>query len=112
MLPQPTVSLSISVARLVVVGILSIPASIQYVKRIQRRKSQYSEVSDVYADKDGTATEESQEAFSDFVPRLILILTSAVAAVDALAAAVIATIRPQLPLAVDPWLQFASWVSS
>lgn len=109
-LHQTTTSLAISISCLAVVAALSVPALYQYLERLRARKDQYAELSDLYEDEDGTATEESQEAYSDFVPRLILILISAVASIDALVTAILTSTRSQTSLSVEQWLQFATWV--
>lgn len=106
-----TVSVAISITAFAVVTLLSIPALYQIITRFRARKAQYQHLSGIYEDKDGVATEESQEAFSDFIPRLILILLSIVVCLDALASAVIITTRPDLPLTIEQWLQFGTWVS-
>lgn len=105
-------SVAISITCLVVVAALSTPALSQYLKRVRARKDQYQTLSDHYEDKDGVATADSEEAYSDFVPRLLLILISTVACLDALATAVLTTTRPQISLTFEQWLQFATWVSS
>ncbi|KIW17836.1 hypothetical protein PV08_05031 [Exophiala spinifera] len=105
-----TVSVAISIAAAVAVALLSIPALSQLISRIRARKDHYQHLSEIYEDKDGVATEESQEAFSDFIPRLVLILISIVVCLDALASAVLITTRPDLPLAVEQWVQFATWL--
>ncbi|KIW37082.1 uncharacterized protein PV06_10710 [Exophiala oligosperma] len=105
-----TVSVAISITAFAVVTLLSIPALYQIITRFRARKAQYQHLSGIYEDKDGVATEESQEAFSDFIPRLILILLSIVVCLDALASAVIITTRPDLPLTIEQWLQFGTWL--
>lgn len=109
--PHITTSLAISIAGLAVVSAFSIPAIYQYISRLRQRKAQGRDVSDRYEDEDGVATQESEEAYHDFTPRLLLILVSVVACIDALVAAVLTTARPHLSLALEEWLQFATWVS-
>lgn len=104
-------SIALPAVCLSLVGILSIPAFRQYIVRFQQRKDQYEHVSGHYEDEDGAATEESQDAHKDFIPRLILILVAAVATFDALAAAFLLTTRPDRPLTVEQWLQFSIWAS-
>ncbi|KAK5230671.1 hypothetical protein LTR47_007525 [Exophiala xenobiotica] len=104
-----TASVAVSIACLVAVAFLSIPASYQLIARLRAKKDQYQHVSSRYEDEDGVATEESEEAFSDFIPRLLLILISIVACLDALATAVLTTTRPDLSLTIEQWLQFGTW---
>ncbi len=106
-----TGSVAVSIACLVAVALLSIPAGYKLVAKLRAKKDQYQHVSSRYEDKDGVATEESEEAFSDLIPRLLLILISIVACLDALATAVLTTTRPDLSLTIEQWLQFGTWVS-
>jgi hypothetical protein len=106
-----TASAAISITCLVLVVLLSVPSIRQSVSRLRAKKVHFQALADRYEDEDGVATEESEEAYSDFVPRLILVLLSAVASLDALAAAVLITSRPQFSLAFEQWLQFVTWVS-
>lgn len=104
-------SVAIAIACLAIVAVLSVPAARQAFIRLRARQKQYGQLADRYEDKDGVATEESQEAYSDFLPRLLLILISIVACAVALASAIISTARSHLPLSLEQWLQFATWVS-
>jgi ABC-type multidrug transport system fused ATPase/permease subunit len=102
------ISLIIAIASSAVVFLLSIPALTQYVQRIRKGKTQYLELSDHYEDKDGVATEDSESRYTDFIPRLSLLLVSAVGTIDTLVFAVILTTKPLLNL--EQWLQFGTWM--
>ena len=110
-LHHTSTSVAIAIACLAIVAVLSIPAARQVFIRLRARQKQYEFLSDRYEDKDGVATDESQEAYSDFLPRLILILICIVACAVALTSAIITTTRSHLPLSLEQWLQFATWVS-
>ena len=103
-------SVALAIACLSLVGAWSIPAFSQYLQRLRKGKSQYLELSDRYEDEDGVATEKSEAEYSDFVPRLILILVAAVGTLDALIFAVLITTRPELGLMLEQWLQFGTWL--
>ncbi|ETI29167.1 hypothetical protein G647_01620 [Cladophialophora carrionii CBS 160.54] len=103
-------SVAISIACLAVVAVLSTPAVGQLFTRVQSRKKQDAHLSERYEDKDGVATQESEQSYSDQIPRLILILISLVACGVALATAILTTARSQLPLSLEQWLQFATWL--
>jgi hypothetical protein len=109
-LHHTTASVAISIACLAVAAVLSIPAAHQFLTRLRAKSKQYTEVADRYEDKDGVATEESEDAYSDFLPRLILLLISLVACGVGLASAILTTTRSHLPLSLEQWLQFATWV--
>ncbi|KIW72199.1 hypothetical protein PV04_00411 [Phialophora macrospora] len=103
-------SVAVSIACLTIVAVLSTPAAGQLITRLRGRKKQYAQLSERYEDKDGVATEESEQAYSDLIPRLILILISTVACAVALATAILTTTRSYLPLSLEQWLQFATWL--
>ncbi|KAI9682032.1 MAG: hypothetical protein M1817_000086 [Caeruleum heppii] len=63
-----------------------------------------------YTDKDGVATSQSEAAFSDTIPRIIIILTSLAGLCASLAASVAITLKSDFLLLVESWLQFACWV--
>ncbi len=105
-----TLPLALAITCLALVGVLSIPALLQYVQRLRKGKSQYFELSDRYEDEDGVSTEKSEAAYSDFFPRLVLVLVSVVGSIDALIFAVVITTRPRLNLMIEQWLQFGTWM--
>ena len=97
---------------LIFVAALSTPSIIECIRRIRSTKAQYVDLSDRYEDEDGAATPESEEAFSDFLPRLIILLGSVVGSLDCLISAVLTTTSQAFPLFVEQWLQFITWVRS
>lgn len=104
-------SVAISIACLALVAVLSVPAFGHCVTRLRSKTKQYNSLlPDRYEDEDGAATDESQEAYSDLFPRLLLILISVVASAVALATAILTTTRSHLPLSLEQWLQFSTWV--
>ena len=105
-----TTSTAVAAVSLILVGFLSIPASLQIVNQLRTGKPQYQQLNEKYEDQDGTATEESEAAYSDFLPRLTLILISIIGCLDSLALAILATVRSYLTLATEQWLQFATWL--
>lgn len=105
-----TASVALAIACLTIVAFLTVPALTQLVQRLRQRKDQYQEISDRYEDEDGAATDLSEAAYSDIVQRLILLLGTVVASLDALAFAVIITTRADLSLKLEQWLQFGTWV--
>ncbi|KAL2439061.1 Pleiotropic ABC efflux transporter of multiple drugs YBT1 [Exophiala dermatitidis] len=107
---QSTTSLAISISCLLLVTALSIPALSQCISRARAKKDQYQSLTEHYEDEDGIATAESEERFSDFIQRLLLIVLSVVVCLDALATAILTTTRPQLSLSVQQWFQFATWL--
>ena len=111
MVDSTTASLTAAIVCLILVSILSIPATWQVVNRFRPGpKKDYQSVPEKYEDEDGEATEESEAAYSDFVQRLALILLSVVGLVDSLVLAVLATARAYPKLSTEQWIQFATWL--
>lgn len=76
--------------------------------------SKHHHTTNIYEDKDGRASEESQAAFSDFVPRFLLIIETLTGLALAAASAVLTSTRSETSsnshLIIQQWLQFTSWV--
>jgi hypothetical protein len=111
MVGSTTASVAIAIACLSVVLALTAPACQSLISRLRNRKDQYHELDGLYHDVDGSATSASQAAYSDVAPRLILLLVSSVATLDALAFAILTTNRIHLSLTVEQWLQFVTWLA-
>jgi ABC-type multidrug transport system fused ATPase/permease subunit len=111
MVASTTASVAIAIACLGVVLALTVPACHSLLSRLRHRKDQYRELDGLYHDVDGSATRDSQAAYSDIVPRLILLLVSMVATLDALAFAILVTNSIHLSLTVEQWLQFLTWLA-
>lgn len=105
-----TLSLAAAIACLILVASLSLPAFIQQGKRHLTTKQPYQSLADRYEDEDGVATKDSEEAYSDFIPRLLLLLLSIVGTLDALALGILTTTRVKLSLTVESWLIFGAWL--
>ena len=70
---------------------------------------------DVYQDEDGTATKESQAAFSDWIPRIVLNLATLLGFGVSVASAVLgilwrSSIVENWPLST--WVTMAAWVNT
>jgi len=95
------------IAALVVVSLLTLPAIHDIVIHFRASKPKAG----IYADKDGTATEESMSAYSVTIPKLLLAIFSSLGLLTAIALAVLATVRHNDdPLFLENWLNVASWV--
>lgn len=68
------------------------------------------EIPELYEDEDGTATEETQHAFSDKPPRVLVAVTTGVGLLISLALAVFGAVRPHGSLFVEAWIAFGAWV--
>jgi hypothetical protein len=105
-----TWSLAAAITCLALVASLSLPAFLQQGKRHLTTKQPYYSLPDRYEDEDGTATKDSEEAYTDFIPRLFLLLLSVVGTLDALALGILTTTRVKLSLTVESWLIFGAWL--
>lgn len=63
-----------------------------------------------YEDEDGIATERSQKEYSASRPSYLLLASSAVGTLIALAGSILTTIRPDQGRFVECWIMFGSWV--
>ena len=89
--------------------LLSIPHFHQLYQRFTRR-SKYAQLHDQYEDKDGLSTHDSQQAYSDIIPRLILLLLALVGSADSLIISVLATVRPDVAVCPVQWVHFGAWI--
>lgn len=105
-----TLSLAAAIACIALVASLSLPACLQQGKRYLTTKPQYQSLADRYEDDDGVATKDSEEAYTDFIPRLFLLLLSIVGTLDALTLGILVTTRVKLSLIVESWLIFGTWL--
>lgn len=109
--PHSTVlSLTAAIACLALVASLSLPACLQQGKRHLTTKPQYQSLADRYEDEDGVATKDSEDAYTDFIPRLFLLLLSITGTLHALALGILTTTRAQLSRALEGWLIFGAWL--
>lgn len=107
-------SLEISIGCLAVLALASAPHASYAAQLRLRAKAKYQALTEKYEDEDGTATVESQKAFSDRPQRLILVFASLTAAGLAAASAVLTLTGQKTAhderLVIQQWLQLASWV--
>lgn len=64
----------------------------------------------LYEDEDGTATEKSQEEYSATLPRYLLLASSAVGTLIAIAGSIFSTLHPKNGQLIECWITFGSWV--
>lgn len=107
-------SFAISIASLAAITLASIPHASNVIRLRSSAKRGYEALTEKYEDEDGVATEDSQEAFSDLITKLVLVLDSFAASALAAASAALTLARPETAdfrlLIIQQWLQFASWV--
>lgn len=96
---------------LVVILACSIPSTWRITQRfVPSKKPRYQPLDERYRDEDGIATPESEAAYSYQIQRVLVLVLSAIGAVDSLILSIVASGRPDRILAVPQWLQFGGWV--
>ncbi len=92
---------------------LIIACSAQSIWRISRRfipTQKLQPLSQRYEDEDGTATLESEAAYSYQLQRVLVVWLSIIGSLDSLIFCVITTQRLSATVGVEQWLQFGAWV--
>lgn len=109
-----TTSFVVSIASAACVLILSLPHLSPLIHRCFSSNRKYQAVGEIYEDKDGRASDDSQAAFSDFVQQTTLIVASVIGLALSAASAVLNLTQrnssDDVHLVVQQWLQFATWV--
>jgi uncharacterized protein YqhQ len=95
---------------LFLIALLTTPAIYTIVSRLVSRRQASDSTRQLYQDEDGTATEESEKAFSDKIQRFSIAVLSVIGFLASLALAVLVTINTPRTFFVEHWLQFAGWV--
>ncbi|KAK2736230.1 hypothetical protein FQN57_000828 [Myotisia sp. PD_48] len=111
MLAKEPLTLVVGIITILFVTLISIPAGRTIVARCYHpKRSLYQSLGPLYQDQDGSATEESSDAFSDRFQRSAISLLSLLGLLTSLAIAVLATATPASHLSVpEQWMTFAVW---
>jgi len=111
MTPSEVASLVTGGVGCFVIALLSYSSLSRTLKGATRPERQGDgEIPELYEDEDGTATEETQEAFFDKLPRVPVAVTTAVGLLVSLALAVSEAVRPHGSLPVEAWISVGAWV--
>ncbi|KAI0137590.1 putative ATP-binding cassette transporter protein [Hypoxylon sp. NC0597] len=108
-MPEKTAVLVTSAVGLGVVTIFSVPAVLN-LGRLRNRGSKFA--TEVYEDKDGKSTPEAVKAFSNKVPKAIILIFSLVGLGVSITLAVVSTLSTRGAedgLFIDNWLSVAIW---
>ena len=93
---------------IVLVSYSSLSRTLKNVSRHERQGD--GEPPELYEDEDGMATEETQNAFYDTLPRVLVAVTTGVGVLVSLALAVFGAVRPHGSLFIEAWISFGAWV--
>lgn len=111
MTPSEIASLVTGAVGCFVIVLLSYTSLLRIVKNVSRPDRQGDgETPELYEDEDGAATEETQNAFSDKLPRVMVAVTTGLGLLISLALAVFGAVRPHGSLSVEAWISFGAWV--
>lgn len=116
MLSKSSISDVAAITGLVLVTVASVPHVLLLIKTRCTARRKYSELSNVYEDKDGAATTDSQAAYSDLVQRVTLLIASILGTGLAIALLVLNLTNTSSHNAAisqnSKWLLLVSWVCS
>lgn len=103
----------VAAAGLLLIVVCSVPSLRRIAHRfIPRHRLREQPIAERYEDEDGTATAESEAAYSYQLPRVVVLLLSVICLLDSLVLCVITTRSQSSALGVGQWLQFGAWVCS
>lgn len=102
----------VGLTALTLVFITTIPTLLNLLKRAksQYKANGYDEIHKLYEDKDGVATEESQNQYSATVPKYSTLFGSIIGLATSIAIAVLISVNSVRNLDIENWLVFGSWV--
>ncbi|MCJ1322534.1 hypothetical protein MMC15_007883 [Xylographa vitiligo] len=105
-----TASVVVGSVALGLVALTTLPSLLSVYRTLSPRKtSGYHDVDVLYEDGDGTATVDSQRAFSTIIPRSCALGGSLIGFLFSVIAAVLNTVNHEGVLGVESWLTFGSW---
>ena len=107
-MPDKMLSLATSALGLSAIGLLSLPGILSLVAQLHGRQAQ----SDVYEDKDGKSTPEATKAFTNKIPRIVVLVLSVLGLGLSVTLAVLATLGQGNGFIVDNWICVGAWVRS
>ncbi|KKZ63159.1 hypothetical protein EMCG_02536 [[Emmonsia] crescens] len=111
MIEQQTASLLIGTSGLIVAALCTISSLLAILSRLSiRNRVGYIALRELYQDRDGTATEESTQRFSQKPQCVSIACLSIIGLLVSLAQAVLSTIAEDRLRTIEPWLQFSIWV--
>jgi hypothetical protein len=104
-------SVGVVAVALLLISACSAPSIRRITGRLfSRQKLRYQPFTERYEDEDGTATLDSETAYSYQLPRTLVLLISAIGSLDSLILCMITTRNPYSNVRVGQWLQFSAWV--
>lgn len=109
--PSKVASLVTGAIGCFLVVLASHPSLVRIVKTAssQHQRGDYDSP-ELYEDEDGTATEDTQLAFSDKLPKILVLAASTIGFLLSIALAVYGSVQPRHSLAVEGWVSFGIWV--
>lgn len=111
--PSPSPSAVVGLTALILVFFTSLPTFLRLFNRatLRARGNAPIEISKLYEDEDGIATEETQKGYTATLPKYLALSCSVLGFSASLGLAVFTTVHPKLNQYVENWLSFSTWVN-
>lgn len=110
-----TLSLVTAIVGLAVASLITLLTVRSSSSAISQRGKGYNRINlndeGLYEDEDGTATEDSQDAYSVRRPKILTTICAVVAVLASLISIVWTTLKPAKSPVLPSWLMFGGWVS-
>lgn len=81
-----------------------------WIKRRPNSRNGDDEGYKLYEDEDGVATAQSQKEYSATLPRYLLLASTVMGTMMAIAGSIFNTVHPNKGSSVERWIMFGSWV--
>ena len=107
-MPSATIEVGLSVGTLAVVSVWILPFLYHNLSFSKRRQS--NDGYPLYKDEDGVATKESQDRYSVWIQKYLILLGCAIGIVSAVSDAIQITVRENAVEAIFAWIYFVVWV--
>ena len=111
-MPTATTVIVASVG-LALVGATSIPAFLTISRHVRARRDRIDDhlnPDGLYEDKDGLASEESQQGYSTFIQRVLVLVGNITGFSLSIAVSVVGTTQSKGLLQTESWLTLGCWV--
>lgn len=109
---SPSPSAIADLVALILIFSTTVPTLLQFFSeaRIKAKGNGYEDLHKLYEDRDGVATEESQNEYSATIPKYIALSSCILGFLVSIIIAVFTTIHPSKNFFVENWVIFGSWV--
>ena len=112
MQPSPSSPVIVGLTALILVFLTSTPTFLRIFKKVasNAKVNVPDQISKLYKDEDGIATEDTQKRYSVALPKYIALSCSVLGISASLSIAVFTSVHSSSNLYVENWLSFGTWV--